>query len=66
MKKFGQRLRTLRRDHKLTQERAAEKAGLDVKHWQAIESGESNITIASLVGIAKACGASLSELFEGV
>jgi transcriptional regulator with XRE-family HTH domain len=38
----------------LTQEEAAVRAKLDYKHFQAIESGSGNVTVASLVGIPKA------------
>lgn len=50
----------------MTQERAASNASLDSKHWQAIEAGTINVTVASLVGIAKALNVTLSELFEPV
>jgi transcriptional regulator with XRE-family HTH domain len=50
----------------LTQEAAAERAKLDYKHYQAIETGSSNVTVASLVGIAKALRVKLAGLFDGV
>lgn len=64
--KLGKRVRALREQRGLTQEAAAGKAQLDAKHYQAIEYGRSNVTVASLVGIARAFGVTLSELFEGV
>jgi transcriptional regulator with XRE-family HTH domain len=39
---------------------------LDPKHFQAIEYGRSNVTVASLVGVARALGVTLTELFKGV
>lgn len=38
----------------LTQERAAELAGIDYKRWQRIEAGKVNITLQTLFRIAKA------------
>jgi transcriptional regulator with XRE-family HTH domain len=46
-----------------TQEVAAHSAGLDAKHWQDIEAAKTNPTVATLVGIAKALGVTLAELF---
>ncbi len=59
-------MRELRIARGLTQEQVAEKAGLDDKHLQTIEAGTSNVTMASLVGITRCLGVTLSELFKGV
>jgi len=64
--KLGKRLRALRLERELTQEEAADAAALDTKHYQAIEAGQSNLTIASLLGIARALRVNLSELLAGV
>lgn len=66
LKRLGKRVRALRQERGLTQEQAAERAALDAKHFQAIEGGRTNVTMASLVGIARALGVRLAELFEGV
>ena len=66
LRRLGRQIRTLRRSAGLTQETAAERAKLDYKHYQAIESGSSNVTVASLIGIAKALKVKASELFDGV
>ena len=42
------------------------RAQLDSKHWQDIENGRTNPTVASLVGVARALGVKLGDLFEGV
>ena len=34
--------------------------------FQAIEAGQANLTMASLVGVARSLGVKLSELFKGV
>ena len=50
----------------LSQEEAAHRARLDPKHWQLIELGKTNTTVASLVGVARALRVRLVSLFEGV
>jgi transcriptional regulator with XRE-family HTH domain len=53
-------------DKGLSQEDAADRAAIDPKHFQLIETGQVNVTFASLVGVAKALGVKLAELFRGV
>lgn len=60
------RLRALRQDQDLTLEAAAEQMDLDWKHLQKIEAGQLNVTLVTLVRIAKGLETSLSDLFEGV
>ena len=61
--RLGRRIRELRKQRQLTQEQAAERAKLDPKHWQQLESGTTNPTLATLVGISRALGVKLSDLF---
>lgn len=61
--RLGKRVRELRLGSELTQEQAAERARLDTKHWQDIEGGKTNPTLATLVGVAKALDVSLADLF---
>ena len=61
--RLGRRIRELRKQQKLTQEQAAERAKLDPKHWQQLESGTTNPTLATLVGISRALGVKLADLF---
>ena len=56
----------LRLRKRLTQEALAAAAQLDEKHLQTIESGKSNVTLASLVGIARALDVPLALLFKGM
>lgn len=60
---LGRRIRALRRLRGLTQVAAAERAALDPKHWQVIEQGGTNPTVASLVAVAGALEVKLGELF---
>ncbi len=64
--RLGKRVRRLRMDKGLSQEDAADRAAIDPKHFQLIETGQVNVTFASLVGVAKALGVKLAELFRGV
>ncbi len=47
----------------MTQEHAAATAQLDAKHWQAIEYGRTNPTVATLVAVSRALGVGLGDLF---
>jgi DNA-binding XRE family transcriptional regulator len=62
LRRLGNRV-DLRKAKGLTQEQAAERAGLDAKHFQTIETGQTNVTVASLVGVARSLGLPLSALF---
>lgn len=64
LKRLGLRIRQLRLERGLTQEQLAERATLDDKGVQAIERGKTNVTMASVVAIAKALQVDLAELFE--
>jgi transcriptional regulator with XRE-family HTH domain len=66
LRRFGRRIKALREEHGLTQERAAELAGLDARHFQSIEAGQSNVTMATLHGLAKSLDVTIAELTEGV
>jgi transcriptional regulator with XRE-family HTH domain len=63
---LGKRIRELRLDRGLSQEKAALLARIDPKHWQTIERGTTNATVATLIAIAGALNVELGELFDGV
>lgn len=65
-KQLGARIRALRLACGISQEEAAHRAGLDPKHFQAIEGARTNPTLASLIGVAKALRVGLSELLADV
>lgn len=64
-RELGQKLRDLRQARDLTQEAAAEIAGLHAKHLSVIENGAVNVTFSSLVALAVAYNVSLSAFFHG-
>lgn len=62
---LGRTIRMLRLKRRLTQEQLAERAGIDVKHLQKAEYAELNITLRTLVRIARGLGlSSIARLFR--
>lgn len=62
--RLGRRVRDGRKKLKLTQEQAAEKMGLDEKHLQLIETGQTNPTVATLVAVARGLGVDAGDLLR--
>jgi len=63
-KKFGKRVRELRRAKSLSQEELAFRAGVHRTYLGGIERGERNPALENIEAIAKALGVSLSDLFQ--
>lgn len=63
---FGDRLRELRMDRKLTQEQLAERAELHWTYISGIERGTRSPTLNILGRLAKALRTPLSTLVEGL
>jgi transcriptional regulator with XRE-family HTH domain len=63
---FGQSVRQQRDSKRLTQERLAERAGLDPTYISGIERGIRNPGIKNVVRIAKALGIRTAELCSEV
>jgi XRE family transcriptional regulator, regulator of sulfur utilization len=61
---LGQRLRALRKQHGLSQERLGERAGLSGKFIGEVERGEKSISIDSLYHVAVALEIPLRELTD--
>jgi transcriptional regulator with XRE-family HTH domain len=57
-------VRRLRENLKWTQEQAAEASEIAVRHFQKIEAGDVNVTVATLVRVAKAFRVPVKALFD--
>lgn len=64
--RFGEQVRALREQREWTQEQLAEKADLDQTYVSGIERGIRNPTIISVVKLASALKATVSDLCEGI
>lgn len=61
---IGNRIRYLRKNRNLSQEKLALKAGIDRTYLAGIESGKRNATIISLEKIATALEIPLKDFFD--
>ncbi|OBX05391.1 regulatory protein [Gallibacterium genomosp. 3] len=64
--KFGNRVRELRQQRKLSQETFALKIDMDRTYFASVESGKRNISINNIYKIANGFELSLEELFKGI
>lgn len=61
---LGKRIRELRQQTGLSQEKFALKIGMDRTYFASAEAGKRNIAIVNIKKIADGLGITLSELFE--
>ena len=64
--KVGKAIRAARHEREMTLEELAERAQLSPQHLLDVEHGRTNITLASLAGIARGLGVRLRDLFDGL
>ena len=64
LKVFGNRIRQLRLEMRLSQEELAEKAGVHRTYIGTIERAEKNITLCNIEKIASALNIRLTDLFD--
>lgn len=62
-KRFGARLRALRKAKKLSQEAVALGSGLDRSYVGRIERGQANLSLVNIQRVAEALGVEAGELF---
>lgn len=62
----GQRIKKLRKEQELSQEKLALKAELDRTYLAGAELGKRNISLKSLEKIVKALDVSFEEFFRGI
>ncbi|WP_373480873.1 helix-turn-helix domain-containing protein [Geminocystis sp.] len=63
-KKFGEKIRQIRKQQKMSQNELAEKSGLHRTYIGAVERGERNITLINAEKIAQALCVKLFELLK--
>ncbi len=66
LKFLGSRIRDMRKSQRLSQEQLAEVSGLHHTYIGAVERGERNISIKSLLKITNALKIPIGEVFESV
>jgi len=64
--RLARRCKELRAEAGLTQQAAAERAGIAITHLQVVERGATNPTVAILAAMARAYGVTLETMFRGV
>lgn len=64
LKKFGDRVRKLRGERKMTQEQLADAAGIERSYMGTIERGERNPTLLKVFKIATALKTSFGKLLD--
>lgn len=62
MQKFGQRVRKMRKQKELTQEKLAELTGIDYSYLNLIENGKRNPSLRVIAKIARILGVRLEDL----
>jgi transcriptional regulator with XRE-family HTH domain len=61
---FGAAIRSMRTERGLPQEAFARRAGLDRSYYGAIERGEFNVSLDTIMKIASALGVAAAALLE--
>lgn len=62
--KLGKKIKQLRADKGLTQEKLGERAGLDRAYISGVETGQRNPSIKNITKLAKGLGVRVSELTD--
>ena len=65
-KQHGDRIKELRKETGLSQEKFALKIDMDRTYFATVESGKRNISLQNIEKIAIGLNITISELFEGI
>lgn len=63
---FGNRIKNLRKELGLSQEKFALKIDMDRTYYASVENGKRNISLENIYKIAQGFNISLEELFRGI
>lgn len=66
LKLFGDRVRSLRVEHSISQESLADLCALDRSYIGGVERGERNLSLNNIIKICHALKVQPSALFEGI
>ncbi|RKU08524.1 XRE family transcriptional regulator [Candidatus Poribacteria bacterium] len=66
LKKFGDRVQSLRNQAGISQEKLAELAEMHRTYISGIERGERNVSLINIMRLANALNLSVSKLMEGI
>ena len=66
LKKFGERVRELRKEGGWSQEDFAEECGMDRTYMGGVERGERNLRLRNIERIAEALEITIADLMKGV
>lgn len=64
--KFGKRIKILRKEMGLSQEKFAFKIGMDRTYYASVESGKRNVSLQNIEKIANGFDISISQLFAEI
>ena len=64
--KIGQRIKELRNELGMSQEKFALSIDMDRTYYASVESGKRNVSINNIEKISKGLGVTLEELFKGL
>ena len=65
LQEAGRRIASLRKGLGLTQEEAADRAGIDYKRWQRLEGGSVNATLRTLLRVSEALDVNIWTMLQG-
>ncbi|MED1952329.1 helix-turn-helix transcriptional regulator [Brevibacillus centrosporus] len=63
---LGERIRSLRLEHGLSEKQLGERSGPHTNYIGQIERGEKNLTLETLLKIARSLGTSLEQLLHSI
>ena len=66
LKKFGERVQSLRNQAGISQEKLAELAEMHRTYISGIERGERNVSLINIMRLANALNLPVSKLMEGI